>query len=40
MFLTSANISNNPEIYNSKKVEKEFEYHLENNKIQFDRKNI
>jgi len=39
MFLTSANISNNQEIYTSKEIEKEFCYYLENNKIQFVWKN-
>ncbi len=39
MFLTSANISNSPEMYNSKKVEKEFAYYLEKWKIEFVWKN-
>jgi tRNA A37 threonylcarbamoyladenosine synthetase subunit TsaC/SUA5/YrdC len=29
MFLTSANLSSKPEIYDSKEIEKEFEYYLE-----------
>jgi tRNA A37 threonylcarbamoyladenosine synthetase subunit TsaC/SUA5/YrdC len=35
MFLTSANISNSPELYSAKAVEKEFAYYLENEKIKF-----
>lgn len=39
MFLTSANISNSPELYSAKAVEKEFAYYLENEKIKFFWKN-
>ncbi len=35
MFLTSANISNNPELYSPEEVEKEFWYYLSNKKIEF-----
>lgn len=35
IFLTSANISNNPEIYSSMEIEKEFSYYLKNNKVKF-----
>jgi L-threonylcarbamoyladenylate synthase len=40
MFLTSANLSNKPELYNSKEVEQEFSYYIENNKINFVWKNV
>jgi len=39
MFLTSANLSNKPEIYSSKEVEEEFSYYLEKDKIKFVGKN-
>ena len=39
MFLTSANLSNKPEIYSAKEIEKEFSYYLEKNKIKFIWKN-
>jgi len=40
MFLTSANLSNKPEIYSAREVEKEFSYYLEKDKIKFVWKNI
>lgn len=39
MFLTSANISNEPEIYSSREVEEKFKYYLDNEKIKFVWKN-
>jgi tRNA A37 threonylcarbamoyladenosine synthetase subunit TsaC/SUA5/YrdC len=33
MFLTSANLSNKPEIYSGKEVEEEFSYYLEKEKM-------
>ncbi len=39
MFLTSANLSNKPEIYSAKEIEEEFNYYLEKNKIKFIWKN-
>ncbi|MFK7779978.1 MAG: Sua5/YciO/YrdC/YwlC family protein [Candidatus Gracilibacteria bacterium] len=39
MFMTSANLSNKPELYNSKEVEKEFAYYIEKEKIEFVGKN-
>ena len=39
LFLTSANLSNQPEIYLSKKIEEEFSYYLERDKIKFVWKN-
>jgi tRNA A37 threonylcarbamoyladenosine synthetase subunit TsaC/SUA5/YrdC len=35
MFLTSANLSNKPEIYSAKEIEDEFSYYLEKEKIKF-----
>jgi len=35
MFLTSANLSNKPEIYKSKEVEEEFAYYLKREKLSF-----
>ena len=39
MFLTSANISNDPEIYSSREIEEKFKYYLDNEKITFVWKN-
>ena len=39
MFLTSANLSNKPELYKWKEVEEEFSYYLEKDKIVFVWKN-
>lgn len=39
MFLTSANLSNKPEIYKSKEIEEDFWYYLERDKIKFVWKN-
>ena len=35
IFLTSANISSNPEIYSSQEINTQFEYYIQNNKIKF-----
>jgi len=35
MFLTSANLSNKPEIYTSREINDEFKYYIDNNKIKF-----
>jgi hypothetical protein len=35
MFLTSANLSNKPEMYSGREVEEEFSYYIEKEKIKF-----
>lgn len=40
MFLTSANLSGKPELYSGKKVEEEFAYYLEKEKMKFVWKNV
>lgn len=40
MFLTSANLSNKPEMYSAKEVEQEFSYYIEREKIKFVWKNV
>lgn len=40
MFLTSANLSNKPEIYSGREIEEEFSYYLEKDKIKFVWKNV